>query len=147
LDDVQPENRESREQIMNGTETRPSKWRSVWAVVAGLIVIVVLSMGMDAIMHVTGVFPPYGQAMSDGLFAWATIYRVISSIIGCYIAARLAPNRPITHALYLGVLGVLISAVATVATWNKGPGIRSALVSDRAGAGVDPVCVDWRESL
>ena len=106
---------------MNGTETRPSKWRSVWAVVAGLIVIVVLSMGMDAIMRVTGVFPPYGQAMSDGLFAWATIYRVISSIIGCYITARLAPSRPITHALYLGVLGVLISAVATVATWNKGP--------------------------
>ena len=106
---------------MNGTETRPSKSRSVWAVLAGFIVIVILSMGMDAVMHVTGVFPPYGQGMSDGLFAWATTYRVIASIIGCYVTARLAPNRPMTHALYLGVLGVLVSTVATVATWNKGP--------------------------
>lgn len=106
---------------MTGIEARPSKGRTVWAVLAGFIVIVILSMGIDAIMHVTGVFPPYGQAMTNGLYAWATIYRVISSIIGCYVTARLAPNRPMAHALYLGVLGVLISAVATVATWNRGP--------------------------
>ncbi len=106
---------------MTGIEARPSKGRTVWAVLAGFIVIVILSMGMDAIMHVTGIFPPYGQAMTNGLYAWATIYRVIFSIIGCYVTARLAPNRPMTHALYLGVLGVLISGVATVATWNRGP--------------------------
>jgi peptidoglycan/LPS O-acetylase OafA/YrhL len=106
---------------MTGSAPRRNIGRTVWAVLAGFIVIVILSMGMDAIMHVTGVFPPYGRAMSNGLYAWATIYRVISSIIGCYVTARLAPNRPMTHALYLGVLGVLISAVATVATWNKGP--------------------------
>jgi len=106
---------------MNGSEARSSKGRSVWAVLAGFIVIVILSMGMDAIMHVTGIFPPYGRGMSDGLFAWATTYRVIASIIGCYVTARLAPSRPMTHALYLGVLGVRVSAVATVATWNKGP--------------------------
>jgi len=105
---------------VNETGAQPSKGRSVWAVLAGFIVIVILSMGMDAIMHVTGVFPPYGQGMSDGLFAWATIYRVIASIIGCYVTARLAPNRPMTHALYLGAFGVLVSTVATVATWNKG---------------------------
>ena len=72
-------------------------------------------------MHVTGIFPPVGQAMSDGLFAWATVYRIIFSIIGCYVTARLAPNRPLSHALWLGYLGVVVSAVATVVTWNKGP--------------------------
>jgi len=106
---------------VNGTDARPSKGRSVWAVLAGFIVIVVLSMGVDAIMHATGVFPAIGQAMSDGLFAWATIYRVIASIIGCYVTARLAPNRPMTHALSLGVLGIVISGVAAIVTWNKGP--------------------------
>jgi len=106
---------------MTGTEVQASKWKSVWAVLAGLIVIVILSTAVDAIMHVTGIFPAYGQAMSSGLFAWATIYRVIISIFGCYLTARLAPNRPLTHALWLGVVGVIISAVATVLTWNKGP--------------------------
>lgn len=106
---------------MNDTEPGPSKLRSLWAVLGGFIVIFVLSTGMDAIMHATGVFPPFGQAMSDGLFAWATIYRVIASIIGCYVTAQLAPNRPMTHALWLGYLGVVISAVATIVTWNKGP--------------------------
>jgi len=106
---------------MTGTESQPSVWKSVWAVAAGLIVIVILSSAMDAIMHVTGIFPPYGQAMSSGLFAWATVYRAAISIFGCYLTARLAPNRPLTHALWLGVVGVIISAAATVLTWNKGP--------------------------
>ncbi|HTD82871.1 MAG TPA: hypothetical protein VK648_03675 [Gemmatimonadaceae bacterium] len=106
---------------MNGEQARSSKWRSVWAVLAGFIVIVITSSAMDAVMHVTGIFPPVGQAMSDGLFAWATVYRIIFSIIGCYVTARLAPNRPLSHALWLGYLGVVVSAVATVVTWNKGP--------------------------
>jgi len=106
---------------VNGTEARPSVLKSVWAVLAGFIVIFILSMGMDAVMHAARIFPPYGEAMSDGLFAWATAYRVIASIIGCYVAARLAPNRPLAHALWLGILGVVISLVATIVTWNRGP--------------------------
>ena len=98
-----------------------SKGRSIWAVVAGFLVILVLSTALDAIMHVTGVFPPSGQAMSDGLFAWATTYRIIVSIFGCYVTARLAPNRPMMHALWLGALGVVVSAIGAIATWNKGP--------------------------
>jgi len=106
---------------MNGTDAEPSKGKSVWAVVAGLLVIVILSTGIDAIMHAMRVFPPIGQAMSDGMFAWATAYRVIISIFGCYVTARLAPSRPMTHALWLGVVGVVISGIGAIVTWNKGP--------------------------
>ena len=106
---------------VDGDQSQPSKWKSVWAVLAGFVVIFILSTAMDAVMPVTGIFPPLGQGISDGLFAWATVYRVVFSIIGCYVTARLAPNRPLTHALWLGVLGVVISFVATVVTWNKGP--------------------------
>jgi uncharacterized membrane protein YqaE (UPF0057 family) len=106
---------------MTGVATRSTKGRSVWAVLAGLIVIFVLSSAVDGIMHVTGVFPPVGQVMSEGLFAWAFIYRVVISILGCYLTARLAPNRPMMHALWLGAIGVVFSAGATVVTWNKGP--------------------------
>ena len=97
------------------------KWRSIGAVFAGLIVIFVLSTAVDVVLHATGVFPPWGKPMSDPLFALATAYRIVISIGGCYIAARLAPDRPMKHALALGVVGVVVSIAATIATWNRGP--------------------------
>ncbi len=97
------------------------KWRSIGAVFAGLIVIFVLSTAVDVVLHATGVFPPWGKPMSDPLFALATAYRIVISIGGCYLTARLAPGRPMKHALALGVIGVVVSIAATMATWNRGP--------------------------
>jgi len=97
------------------------KWRSIGAVFAGLIVIFVLSTAVDVVLHATGVFPPWGKPMSDPLFALATAYRIVISIGGCYIAARMAPDRPMKHALALGIIGVVVSIAATIATWNRGP--------------------------
>lgn len=95
--------------------------KSIGAVLAGFVAVVVLSLGTDMVLHTTGVFPPWGQPMSDALFLLATVYRTIYCIAGCYIAARLAPDRPMAHALVLGVVGLVISTAGAVATWNKGP--------------------------
>jgi len=95
--------------------------RSIKAVVAGLVVIFILSLGTDELLHVAGVFPPWGQTMSDALFAVATMYRVVYSVFGCYVTARLAPDRPMQHAMWLGVIGLLLSTVGAVGTWNRGP--------------------------
>jgi len=95
--------------------------KSAGSVLAGLLAIFVLSTAVDVVLHATGVFPPWGQRMSDGLFLLATAYRVAISIFGCYLAARLAPGKPMQHALTLGVIGVALSVAGTVATWNKGP--------------------------
>jgi hypothetical protein len=92
--------------------------RRVGAVLAGFLAIVVLSSAVDAVMHAVGIFPPLGQSMPDGLFLLATAYRIIISIGGCYLAARLAPDRPLGHALALGVVGVAASTVGAVVTWN-----------------------------
>jgi uncharacterized membrane protein YfcA len=59
--------------------------------------------------------------MSDALFLLATAYRIVFSIAGCYLAARLASDKPMQHALALGVVGIVVSTAATVATWNRGP--------------------------
>ena len=91
------------------------------AVLAGLIAIIVLSLGTDLVMHATGVFPSWGEPMSDGLFLFAMAYRTVYNIAGCYIAARLAPDRPMAHALALGIMGLVVSLVGAVVTWNKGP--------------------------
>jgi hypothetical protein len=95
--------------------------RSVLALVAGFIVVIVLSLGTDLLMHATGVFPPWGQRMSDALFALATTYRTVYSLIGSYLMARLAPRRPLAHALLGGAIGTLVATAGAVATWNMGP--------------------------
>ncbi len=105
------------------TDRPPSRrlGRSVTAVLAALVANAVLSLGVDQLMHTLGVYPPWGQPMPDSLFLLATAYRVVYSVAGSYIAARLAPDRPMQHALALGAVGVVVSLAGTVATWNRGP--------------------------
>ena len=95
--------------------------RRMSAVVAGFVAVVVLSLGTDAVLHGTGVFPGWGEPMGNALFLLATAYRTVYGIAGGYVAARLAPDRPMTHALILGIVGVLVSIAGAVATWNAGP--------------------------
>lgn len=95
--------------------------RSIGAVAAGLIAVVVLSIGTDAVMHATNVFPPLGERMTDGLFVLATAYRSVFAIAGSYVTARLAPDRPMKHALVLGFIGIVLSTAGLLATWNAGP--------------------------
>ena len=106
---------------MSETERPRRTLRSIWAVFAGLLFIFIVTTIVDVVLHATGVFPPWGKPMSDGLFGVATAYRIVISIAGCYIAARLAPDRPMGHALVLGAIGVVISAIGAAVTWNKGP--------------------------
>src|SRR6185369_17851407 len=85
--------------------------RRIGAVLAGMILIVMLDIGLDVIMHATGIYPPWFQPMATGLWLLAIGYRTIDSIAGSYLTARLAPDRPLAHALFLGCLGVLFSSV------------------------------------
>ena len=93
--------------------------KSIGAVLAGFVAVVVLSLGTDAMMHAAGVFPQFGQPMSDALFLLATAYRIVYGILGSYVIARLAPDRPMQHALIGGVLGLVVSIIGAVVTWNR----------------------------
>jgi hypothetical protein len=106
---------------MNAPRMRQAPGRSVGALAAGFFVTAALSLGTDVVMHNTGVFPGWGQPMSDGLFAWAAMYRVAFAILGGYVTASLAPCRPIAHVVWGGVMGTAIAAAGAAATWNAGP--------------------------
>lgn len=103
-------------------ERRPRRiLRRIGAVLAGLIAVALLDLGIDSLLHATGVYPPWFQPMSTPLWLLAIGYRTIDGITGGYIAAWLAPDRPVTHALVLGLIGIVLSTAGVVATWNKGP--------------------------
>ena len=81
---------------MSVSGTSPRWGRSIFAVLAGVLVGAALSLGVDEVLHVLKIYPPWGERMSDGLFVLATAYRLVFSVLGCYVIARLAPSRPDT---------------------------------------------------
>ena len=95
--------------------------RRVAAVTAGLVAIFVLSLGTDVVLHATGVFPRWGRPMAERLFVLAASYRVVFDVFGCWLAARLAPDRPMAHAVALGFVGLVLSTAGAAAAWSQGP--------------------------
>ena len=100
------------------------KKKSIWAVVAGVLVIIVATTFVDIVLHATSVFPPIDQPINNALALLATSYRVVISVGGAWLTARLAPDRPMKHAMILGAVGTVLWLVGVVATWNLGLGPR-----------------------
>src|SRR5579872_2261858 len=103
---------------MNDAQPPRRIGRSIGAVLMGIAAGVILTLGTDELLHVAGVFPAWGQTMSDALFLLATAYRTVYNVAGSYIVARLAPDRPMKHALASGVVGLVLGTAGSVATWN-----------------------------
>lgn len=98
--------------------------RSIGAVAAGVFVIIAVTTLVDILFHAIGVFPPMDQPIDDRLALLATAYRIVISVGGAWLTARLAPNQPMKHALILGYVGVVLGLVGVIATWNMGLGPR-----------------------
>ena len=81
----------------------------------------ILSLVTDTALHVWRVFPPWFQPMSTPLWLLATAYRALYSVLGAYIAARFAQDRPMLHALILGSIGTVLGIMGAASTWDKGP--------------------------
>ena len=111
--------------MTNSETSKPSGTRKVLrrigAVAAGLVLIVILDVTIDVLMHATGIYPPWFQPMRTSLWLVAIGYRMVDGTIGGYVAARLAPDRPMAQALALGIIGLFLSSAGALATWNKGP--------------------------
>ena len=98
-------------------------FKSIGAFLAGLVVIFVLSYGTDAVLSLAGVLhggslPMYG---SEPLIISILVYRLVYSVVGCYVTARLAPNHPMSHAIALGIFGFIGSIAGAVAGQGLAP--------------------------
>lgn len=74
------------------------------------------------LLHKLGVFPALDQYTPDRLLLLATAYRVIFGVVGSYITARLAPYRPMRHAIIGGCIGMFLATIGAAITWNRNMG-------------------------
>ncbi|MBI5262307.1 MAG: hypothetical protein HY852_10890 [Bradyrhizobium sp.] len=98
--------------------------RSAAAIFLGFAAVVVLSLGTDQVLHMLDVYPPWGERMDDArLLLLALAYRTVYTVLGGYIAARLAPGAPMRHAVILGLIGLIpgIGGVIAAVTSDLGP--------------------------
>lgn len=103
--------------------------KSIGAILAGILFIVVSHTLTDFVLESLGIFPPPpNRASADQRFdvpwmvATALTYRVIYQIVGGCVTAYLAPSRPILHSLVLGSIGLIISSAAAIAVIPLGWG-------------------------
>lgn len=98
-------------------------WRSVMAIVVGFLFIGLLAFGADAVLRsaMPGAFDAAGRMTSVPVLLLTLAYVGIFAVAGCYLAARLAPNRPMRHALILGVLGLIFNIAGSYANWHIAP--------------------------
>src|SRR5215475_3323223 len=82
--------------------------RSIGAVLAGIVAVVVLSVATDAVLE-QSLFPGLAKGEAT-LQVWliVTAYRCFYSVVGGYIAAWLSPSRPALHAIILGGIGLVL---------------------------------------
>lgn len=95
--------------------------KSIGAVVAGFVTVVILSIVTDIVLEAVKFFPPQDkpELYTGGLLLIAFIYRSIYTVAGGYVTAALAPNNPMRHAIILGALGMVMGTLGAVANWDK----------------------------
>jgi hypothetical protein len=100
-----------------GGASRRNLWRSTVAVLAGVITVIVLSLGTDEMLQVAGVLPQPGEAMPEpGLNLLALCYRCAFSIVGAYVTAMLAPRKPLRHVQLFALIGFVLGALGAIVT-------------------------------
>lgn len=95
--------------------------KSIWAVFAGFLFIVVVSIAADTLLKLAGILPWDHLFVSTDLILFVLFYRAVFSLAGCYLTAKLAPSKPMNHAIILGVIGLVISSVGAVVAADLGP--------------------------
>jgi hypothetical protein len=94
--------------------------RSLFAILAGIVVGAFLSVATDAVLSALGWIPLSNDVW--WMLQVALTYRAVYTVLAGYVTAGLAPNRPLGHAVTLGVIGVIVTIIGTIANWDRSLG-------------------------
>ena len=97
--------------------------RSVGAVLAGFILIVMTHNATDEIMHSTGIIPR-GAMWNPWHNLLALAYRCLFTVAGGFITAWLAPRARMRHVIILAVIGTFGGIAGVLLSWNLNLGPR-----------------------
>ena len=95
-----------------------SVFKSIGAVIAGVIIIVVLSVVTDMILEKTGVLPVQSQGLFTPYLLLALTYRTVYAAVGGYVTAALAPKNRMKHIIALEIIGTIMGILGVIAGWN-----------------------------
>lgn len=104
----------------NTTPDQPALLRHIVPVLVGGVVMLMLTIVTDNWLAARGLLPTAGVTPTIASLLLVTAYRGVFAIIGCHMAARLAPaGQPrIRYALALGGLLLVLNIIG--ATSNRG---------------------------
>jgi len=94
--------------------------RSAGALLAGIVVVVALSLATDALARALGWMAASDTEPGSHSLLLAFAYRSLYGVLGAYVVARLAPYAPLAHALISGALGLVAGAAGAAARWDLG---------------------------
>lgn len=97
--------------------------KSVWPIIAGFLVLTVLSVGADIVLRAFSLEADGpSEASLSALASTVTIfYASAFGVLSGYLTARLAPSRPAMHSLILGGIVFLFALGGLVGSWHRAP--------------------------
>jgi len=95
--------------------------KSIWAVLAGFILVIILSILTDVLLIKTGIMKQPFVLNSVGFIVFVIFYRSLFGTTGLYLTAKLSPNRPMKHSIIGGIIGFVIATLGAIIMWDKPP--------------------------
>lgn len=95
-------------------------FKSIAAILAGILFFIVLSIGTDEILEKLNVFPSTHQSsFAVWMLALAFFYRCLYGVASGYITALLAPRKRMWHVMVVGYIGLAAATVSAIIDWGK----------------------------
>lgn len=95
--------------------------KSAGSILAALIVVFILSIGTDLLLTEKGMMKMPFQENSTGFISLVVLYRSFYGVIGSYLTASLAPNRPMFHSMIGGCIGFVLAVIGAIVMRDQGP--------------------------
>ena len=92
-------------------------WRSVAAVLVGVLTVIICSLGTDEVLHLLGVYPPPEEPMTEpGLNLLALSYRCFYNVLAAYLVIVLAPGNSLRLLWIFTGIGFVLGGIGAVVT-------------------------------
>jgi hypothetical protein len=93
--------------------------KNAGAILAGIIVIVILSTGTDALLAKVGVFTSLNSnEFESWMLTLALVYRIAYTLVAGYVTAAFSSTHPMRNVTVLGIIGIVASIAGTIIGWK-----------------------------